>query len=242
MNVEQLEHNASAPTFIQRGLDNFVADIADEVRFGVVKRVTDQDDAEPVYIRVTPQNSDGEVFAKEYLRHVKSKAPPFTLIDRREGHVIDNSGEEMTSVVTGHKLRSRTLYGTVEQEETLVEVDEEGNYNIKLPDNASQGFNVDVNRTDITLICGRDETHTVGRNLFFDTEQNTRIESGTEVVIEAPSIKSGENATEPMLKGDSMHTWLDNMVVLTAMGPASISPTDIASFPLQVHSTKSFVE
>jgi hypothetical protein len=175
MSVEKLEINSKAPTIIQRTLDNEVSEISSEIRFGVVKRVNSTDETQDKYVRIQPEGASSRVFAKEYLRNIASKAPPYTLVDHREGHVIDNDGEEMESDVTGKKLRSRTVYGTVQSEQTLVELDEEGNVNVMLPSNASYGVNIDVERTDVKITVGRDEQHNIGRNLLMDVENTATI-------------------------------------------------------------------
>ncbi len=233
LDVPNLEANTKAPTIVHRTLDNNVSEISNEMRFGVVKRFTDTDQPQQLWIRVTPDGGD-EVFAKEYLRHLSSKAPPYTLIDHREGHVVANDGTEPTSPITGKKLRSRTVYGTVRLEETITEVDVEGNVNWIIPDNASYGLNISVSRTDIKMAAGRDEIHNVDRNFLVDAEQT--------VELEAQRIKAGRNAEDPMMRGEDMRQWLRDAVVLTATGPAKFLTSDVEVRFTQVLSTKCFVE
>lgn len=227
LDTPNLELNQKAPTVIQRSLDNSTT------RFGVVKRRTEEDQPQDVWIRITPDGGD-EVFAKEYMRVLTSKSSPFSLVDHREGHVVADDGTEPTSSVTGKKLRSQTKYGTSNREESVLEVDIEGNMNVSLSDSSSYGINVQVSRTDIKLVAGRDVAVTVDRNFLVDAEQT--------VEFEANRIKSGRNATDPMLLGDEMRSWLRNAVVLTAMGPARFLSTDVEVAFTQVLSTKSFVE
>lgn len=195
MNVERLEINAKAPTIIHRTLDNDVTDISSETRFGVVKRTSDTDRTQDIYVKITPDGGTDEVFAKEYLRNVSSKGPPYTLVDHREGHVIENDQSEPTSSVTGKKLRSRTKFGTSRLEEATLEVDVEGNMNVSLPDNASYGVNLNVNRTDLKVILGRDEQHNVGRNLLYDVSQTALITADTKIALACDNTILGDRDT-----------------------------------------------
>lgn len=236
LDVPKLESNTKAPTIIHRALDNNTSEISSEMRFGVVKRFTSTDQPQELWVQVTPEGGD-QVFAKEYLRHVSSKAPPYTLVDHREGHVVANDGTEPTSSVTGKKLRSKTVYGTVRLEETISEVDVEGNINLILPDNASYGFNVNVSRTDIKLTAGRDAVHSVSRNFLVDAEQT--------IELEGQQIKHGRNASTSRgaaLRGEDMRDWLRSATVLTATGPARFLTSDVEVSFTSVLSTKVFVE
>lgn len=235
LDVPKLEANLKAPTIIQRTLDNNISEISSEMRFGVVKRFTDTDQAQELWVKVTPDGGD-EVFAKEYLRHISSKAPPYNLVDHREGHVVANDGTEPTSATTGKKLRSRTVYGTVRSEETISEVDVEGNVNITLPDNASYGYNVNVSRTDIKMSAGRDAIHSVSRNFLVDAEQT--------VELEGQRIKHGQGASSQgaLIRGEDMRSWLRDAVVLTATGPARFLTSDVDVRFTNVLSTKVFTE
>lgn len=233
LDVPRLEANTKAPTIIHRTLDNNISTISSEIRFGVVKRKTQTDQTQDQWIKVTPEGGD-EVFAKEYLRTIESKAPPYTLVDHREGHVVDDEGEELTSSVTGKKLRSISKYGTVRLEESVVEVDVEGNIGVSLPDNASYGFSLDVKKTDVKISVGRDEIHNVSRNFLLDAEQTAEVE--------ATKIKLGADAQEPIMRGEEMRLWLRDARVLTSTGPAAFLTSDVEVRFTNVLSTKSFVE
>lgn len=78
--------------------------------------------------------------------------------------------------------------------------------------------------------------------LIIETGDNTVIDSTNLVELEASEIKLGSDATQGVPRGDDLKTWLENLTVLTAMGPARINPADIATFLTQVVSTKSKVE
>jgi len=236
LDVPKLEANTKAPTIIQRTLDNNTSEISSEMRFGVVKRFTDTDQPQELWVRVTPEGGD-EVFAKEYLRHISSKAPPYNLVDHREGHVVANDGTEPTSSVTGKKLRSRTVYGTIRIEETVHEIDVEGNVNWILPDNASYGLNINVSRTDIKMTAGRDVSFSVSRNFLVDAEQTVELEGQT--------IKHGQGASTSrgaLIRGEDMRDWLRDAVVLTSTGPASFLASDVQVRFTNVLSTKVFTE
>ena len=233
LDVPNLEANVKAPTIIHRALDNNISSLSNEIRFGVAKRRTETDQTQDKWVRITPEGGD-EVFAKEYLRTIESKAPPYTLVDHREGHVISNDGTETTSSVTGNKLRSLSKYGTIRLEETTVEVDVEGNVGISLPDNASYGFVLNVKKTDLKVTTGRDEIHNVGRNFLLDAEQT--------VELEGKKIKHGAEASDPVIRGEDMRTWLRDARVLTSTGPAAFLTSDVEVRFNNVLSSKVFVE
>lgn len=226
LSVEKLELNSKAPTIIQRTLDNEISEISSEIRFGVVKRVNSTDETQDKYVRIQPEGASSRVFAKEYLRNITSKAPPYTLIDHREGHVVDNEGSEMTSDVTGKKLRSRTLYGTVQSEQTLVEVDEEGNVNLMVPSDASYGVNVDVERTDLKITTGRDEQHNIGRNLLMEVENTAtvtaddiKMDGQNSIILKSTSVTLGtdqRSLAHSLYYADSINN------VMQAVGGASL--------------------
>lgn len=235
LDVPRMEVNVKAPTHIHRALDNNVSEISSETRFGVVKRFTDTEQPQELWVKVTPEGGS-EVFAKEYLRNISSKAPPYTLVDHREGHVVANDGTEPTSSVTGKKLRSLTKFGTVRLEETTQEVDVEGNVSWSLPDNASYGFSMDVRRTDVKINAGRDISLSSNRNVLVDAEQTAEIE-GSEV-----KLGSGATTQGAALRGEDMRSWLRDAVVLTATGPARFLSSDVEVRFTNVLSSKVFVE
>ena len=238
--VENLETVSDSPTYAFRGFDHTVGELSDEIRFGVVKRYEDDDTVSPMFVRIpTPSSSE---FAKEYSVVLNSRSDPGMLLDRREGHVVESNGDEATSIVTGEKLRSRVRYGVTPESYTLFEVDINGNYNIDLPDDADEGYNLNVQNSDIKTSAGRDAQHSVGRNLLIDVETKAELEAGSEIELEAPRISHGANASDAAVLGDALHQWLDTSTVLTPMGPASFNPADIARFPALVLSTKNYVE
>jgi len=227
MSVERLEIVSKAPTVITRALDHTLNEISSEIRFGVAKRVNTRDSTQDKFIKVTPEGTATPVFAKEYLRNVQSKASPFTLVDHREGHVIDDSGEEATSSVTGKKLRSRTKWGTANARDALAEVDVNGNINVKIPSGASYGLNVEVEETDAKIILGRDELHNVGRNLLFDvtqsatvTAQSISLEASTTIEMDATTQMSG---TSPIIQFMADTTFSAISTGAAILGGASVA-------------------
>lgn len=93
--------------------------------------------------------------------------------------------------------------------------------------------------------------------LFADKEtfsvqvpKNFKVKSGDEAVIEAENlvlleasgVKLGKDASQPAARGTDLHTFLGELTVLTATGPAKINPVDIARFVEAVLSTKVTVE
>lgn len=220
MNVERLEITSKAPTVITRALDHTFNEVSSEIRFGVAKRINSSDSTQDSFIKITPEGATEQVFAKEYLRNVQSKASPFTLVDHREGHVIDDSGSEETSMVTGKKLRSRTKWGTASARDVLAEIDVDGNVNVKLPTGASYGFNLEVEETDAKVIVGRDEMHNVGRNLMFDVTQSVSIEA-RDISMEAQTTTDITSTGPITIEGQST-------IMITATGALTATAASLA--------------
>jgi len=213
--VENLELDVSSPTFRYRTLGNTFGFVSDEIRFGMVKRLIAEEDTSPRWVQV--QDSEGSpIYAKEYTRHIGSpNAAVPNLIDHREGDVIADDGTEISSPVTGKKLRSRTIYGTVSSEESSLEVDVDGNMGMYLPEHARHGLDINISQSDLRLTIGKDEIHSVSRN--------TLLESGSHMELESPEIKLGRNADTPVVRGGDLATWVVEATVQTAMGPANFS-------------------
>jgi len=256
--VENLELDASSPTFRYRTLGNEFGVVSDEIRFGMVKRLIAEADTSPKWVQV--QDHEGSsIYAKEYVRHVGSQnASVPDLIDHREGNVIDDRGAEISSPVTGKKLRSRTLYGTLSPSGgSSVEVDVDGNMGMYLSDSARHGLDVHVSHADLRLTIGKDEIHSVSRNTLMESGSNIRLKSGStmrlksgsntlveaesSIELEAPQIKLGRGALSPAVRGGDLLEWAGAAIIQTAMGPAHFSPETVAAL-METFSTKVVVE
>tara|TARA_R100001132_G_C3267735_1_gene90242 strand:+ start:243 stop:1640 length:1398 start_codon:yes stop_codon:yes gene_type:complete len=227
MSVEGLDIVSKAPTVITRSLDHFYGTVSSEVRFGVVKRFNESDSTQDKFIKVTPTNTEGSVFAKEYLRNIQSKASPFTLVDHREGHVISDSGEEETSSVTGKKLRSITRWGSATSQDTVAEVDEEGNVSVAIPSDSSYGLSINVEQTDITIVLGRDEVHNVGRNVLYDVDSTVSFES-TDFLAEPSNSFSVDSGVTAEISSPLIKLTADTSFSATSGGSAVLGGSSIA--------------
>lgn len=80
--------------------------------------------------------------------------------------------------------------------------------------------------------------------IVVSSDNEATINATNLIQLEAGQIKLGENAqtTQGVPRGFDLYTWLSSLTVLTAMGPASINPADIATFQADVLSTKTVVE
>lgn len=90
-----------------------------------------------------------------------------------------------------------------------------------------------------------DKFNTVVRSRFHIASEDiiTLVGKG-KMTFEAPVISLGENAesTQGVVRGFDLYTWLSNLTVLTATGPAKINPADLAVFISDTVSTKTIVE
>lgn len=82
----------------------------------------------------------------------------------------------------------------------------------------------------------------------FRSDDTATITADSVLTLDANEVKLGENAeqTQGAVRGFDLYTWLSNMTVLTATGPASINPADLngptQNFIDDVVSTKVQVE
>lgn len=88
--------------------------------------------------------------------------------------------------------------------------------------------------SNMDLLCGD--------SIKITSDNETILTSTNLLELESPSIKLGTNAEQFAVRATDLQTWLSNLTVLTAMGPARINPADIATFLTQVASTKVKVE
>lgn len=82
----------------------------------------------------------------------------------------------------------------------------------------------------------------VPKNFKIKSEDVARVEATNLVELESASVKLGKNAEQAAPRGEDLHTFLEELTVLTAMGPAKINTFDIDRFVAAVLSTKVKIE
>lgn len=243
--AERLEIGSRAPTHQRAILGNKRQEVGDEERFGVVRRPNSLSALKPItnstiqdIISVVPPTLAGLItgpqeFAKEYLRIIRTKSGD-TLTDYREGVVVDDDGTLMTSDTTGNNLRTRYKVGTKLGEETLTEVDEEGNIVVTVPATASTGIKVKVGMgpllgTDIEFSIAKDVLVSVGKSIVMDALQNIEF-TGPEFSANTLLVNLVKGADTPAVRGQPLFDWLLSHTHPTAVGPSS-PPVQAATLP-----------
>lgn len=88
---------------------------------------------------------------------------------------------------------------------------------------------VEVGEDDTLTVKGSQTTLVTGDIMI--TGENTTTEAKSTAVVTGKAVCVGDpNATEPAVLGNLMAQWLPTVQVLTAMGPAPLSPASIQAF------------
>lgn len=178
-----------APTHRQQTLEHEFGKIGDEIRFGVLKRP--EDDGKEDF----PMKSDH--FTKEHLEKLVWKGgSPNTLYDRRRGHVFDDNGKEIKHTYTGHNLRLREVYYTKSENQTRLQIDENGNASVRLADDCPWGHMLDnpSPNADLHEHSARDHKSHYERDWINKTDRNLQYIIGgdaTIIITGSCDIKSG---------------------------------------------------
>jgi hypothetical protein len=126
--------------------------LSDELRFGTVRRATaGGSPTTPDLIRV------GTNFAKEHTMVLGWAGQPNTLVDCRQGIVVEDDGTQAKGAGTGKPLRSRALYNTT-VDRTLVEVDENGNLHASTALDATTGVALEIGQGHLRVDTGLSQT------------------------------------------------------------------------------------
>jgi hypothetical protein len=176
LDEDKTEYGVRSPTHKSAGYQNVSDQIGDEERWGVVKRPISS-----IYEKYVKVNNN---FAKEHMDVLLFEGVPNILYDKREGHVVNNSGTQIKSNLTGNNLRLRHIYYTVNEEAVIKEIDELGNVTLTLPSNdATDGLTVIVPAGNIRLQSEKDFSRVInGSESVSIAKDHTETISGKETV------------------------------------------------------------
>jgi hypothetical protein len=167
MDQDEAEFSTKAPLHIRRGYQNSEATISDEERFGVVRR----QETGSYVDRFFPDDKGqrGELasgFAKEHLIRLTNAqdSAPAVLLDTRSGNAIDDEGMPYTLDDTNLNLRVRAEYFTPAETSVLAQLDENGNFKIEHPPEATVGGTFILPAGTLKARIGLNLERTVGRN------------------------------------------------------------------------------
>lgn len=221
-----LEIASRSPTHSRSILGNKRKHVGDEERFGVVSRPNESDSTRRNYIRL----ADDETFAKEYLRIIKSGTS--TLIDHREGHVYDDSGDRVKSGKTGNFLRSSTNVLGQPDEFLKLEVDDSANVFISVPESADQGLYIEVLGSNFDVRTKNDFVVDSERNIKFRTDNVGLGISSSSITLGTDS--GNFSSTGALIRGGSLNqSWRALLPLLSAIVAGSPPQNAIAVQTLQ---------
>ena len=167
MDQDEAEFVTKAPIHIRRGHKNAENEIVDEERFGSVRRML----AGSYVDRFFPDDkgnvgSKDRGYAKEWLVRLSSgqNTSPATLFDHRSGNAIDDEGKPFTLDESGLNLRARSEYFTPADTSVLAQLDENGNFKIEHPQEATYGGLFVLPAGTMRAQIGVDFDRKIGRN------------------------------------------------------------------------------
>lgn len=101
-----------------------------------------------------------------------------------------------------------------------------------------------ITSEEIRLNTSEDVNINSRKRITFASEDSATVSATNMLTLESSTIMLGEGAQkgQGVVRGQDLFTWLSNLTVLTATGPASINPADIATFITDTVSTKTIVE
>jgi hypothetical protein len=164
LSQDRLESMQNAPTHVRQLHKHAPDTLGDEERYGVVKRPNPENASREIYVKTELEGGD-ERFAREYRRDLKpGGGAPNILVEHVEGDVVDQEGEVENLAMTGKPLRARSRYYTPQENTLTISIDEEGNFQIQLPDDAEEGGRMSIPEGGLRI--------TVKKDIELNTEQN----------------------------------------------------------------------
>lgn len=169
---DRLESMQNAPTHVRQLHRHAPRELGDEERFGLVKRPHPTNSSREKWFKV----SNNARFAHEYYRSLKpGSGDPSILVEHIEGDVLDEDGEPIRSSRTGKNLRAKSDYYTTNEETLTISIDEDGNFDINLPSDATEGGRIRIPDGGLRI--------TVEKNFEVNTTENISGEAERKVTF-----------------------------------------------------------
>jgi len=214
MNQDKLEWFAKTATHRRAFHFHSGAAVQDEERSGVVWRPDNGSYFDRRWVKYKGK------FAREHSFHMLD-GERLPLFWTRQGHVVDEDGEIETCEDTGKALRLKNIYYTVggrlaavlgDREEMSVQLDEEGNLVVDLPEGATTGFIMRIPKGTNKQEVGVDYEMTVGENETTEVGGNvTRVVGGNvDESIDGDVIREIGGTLEETIEGDITRTFNGN--------------------------------
>jgi len=163
-----------APVHTKQLLTYKAGQLGDEMRVGVVTRpkrllgaLAIAGQTHSTWEQSYPKVRDN--FAAEYFIDLKNPAGsgPSTLFSVHRGHVLDIDGNTVLQGRTQIPLRARERYFSVDDSETIQEIDEKGNLFLQLATSAAEGLDYDVPSGNFSRTIGLDESAIISGNMEY---------------------------------------------------------------------------
>lgn len=194
---DKLTSGDRAPLHHKQLLQNRSNEIVDEERIGIVSRPKDRGDGtfstwEKCYPKIRGN------YTAEYYLHMKNPAneAPKVLFRRHSGHVLDAKGIPIRQSRTQNPLRHIEQYFANDDSSTTSEIDEKGNWAVKLAAAAVEGYQLAIPSGSYIKTVELDETITVRRN-----HQHSITGSSTNQIGESLRYQIGGDYHLKMNKG-----------------------------------------
>lgn len=162
---DKLTAGDRAPLHHKQFLQNRSNQLIDEQRTGIVTRPKSLGGQNfSTWERIYPKVRNNYT-AEDYI-HMQNPAneSPEVLFTRHSGHVLDNKGNPKRHTITRNALRHIEEYFANDDSVTAIEIDENGNYALRLATAASEGMEISIPTGNYVKTVEFDETITVNRN------------------------------------------------------------------------------
>ena len=178
--MESREAKLETPLFSIKGPAHQLSSaLSDEVRFGTVRRDVANNSGSTAsqqsliqHSQTNQRDATQPLFAKEATQIITWFGSPSTLIDHRQGHVVNDNGSLATSTQTNKQLRARFNWFS-EQGQTKAEVDINGNTIFKTSEDATEGLFLAVPAGNILAKVGNSTTGKVTLQSTKDIQLST---------------------------------------------------------------------
>ncbi len=161
--------------------------LSDETRFGTVRRSSKGTATQQGLVTYpgTSTQGGGPLFAKEFTQVLSWYGTPATLIDHRQGIVVNDDGTFATSSQTTKQLRSRMQWFS-NNGVTKQEIDENGNMVLSTSKDATEGYAVSIPKGNALLNVGKKVLVQSANNIEIATEEQLAVAADRGIQMSTP--------------------------------------------------------
>jgi len=231
MNQDELSVMERSPIQLKQFLNYKVGELGDEHRVGIVSRYMNS------WKTIFPKLNE-KYMAEEYFSMTNpALSAPNILFTIQRGHVTDKLGVPVNHNKTQLPLRMSQKYYANDDTATSFEIDQSGNYLIKLAQAATEGMYVEVPNGNFRSVVEKDTNWTVNGNwsLLLKGTRSEDIQGAKKVLVTKAYSLKADSITEESAKAYSVKTQSYKMTAsatydITATGPAKVMSQAKAEF------------